>query len=166
MCKDPSWKGAALNSMSGSWSHPSTLNQHLLNECPSVCPEKILKEVASQLGPAVWAEGREEDLSVHFVREPPLTSGLGFWEPVLPCPPPPPHPRASCDSPLFTAGPDGLSWWAGPHLTLSVPGVRPGAGLEPVIWGFSLERRTRGECWRNPTEEFNLEPCSTLLISL
>lgn len=114
---------------------PSILNQYLLNECPSVCPEGIRGGVSA--GP--YGVGRSEGGGPQRPLCPGASAGLGtgFREPVLRCPPPP---TPSFDGPLFTTRPDGCSWWAGPHLILSVPGVQPHAGQEPVLWGFSLER--------------------------
>lgn len=54
----------------------------------------------------------------------------------------------------------GTSGGQGPRLTLSVPAAQPGAGTESALWGFSLERQTKGECRRSPTEEFSLEDLS------
>lgn len=41
--------------------------------------QRVLREseMAFPLGPVVWAEAREEDLSVHFVQELLLALGLG-----------------------------------------------------------------------------------------
>lgn len=55
----------------------------------------FLKEVVFQLGPAVGAEGKEEDLNRCFVWEAPQTSRLGLGTPVL---------RSHPPSPSFLAG--------------------------------------------------------------
>lgn len=82
----------------------------------------FLKEVEFQLGPAVWEEGRDEDLHLYSAQKPMLTSRLCTSA----SPPALLHSPASllmAPLPLWAGllgslspSPlDGCSWWAGPQ---------------------------------------------------
>ena len=115
-------------------------------------------EVAFPLGPVVWAEAREEDLSVHFVQELLLALGLGSSSLCSAALLPPFYPQAfllmvHC-SPL-----DQTRWVllvggapSHPLCTRCPASCWPRAGA----LGFLTGEMNR-EHWRNPTEEFNLE---------
>jgi hypothetical protein len=143
--------------------HCSVLNLYLWSRWVlngHLCSWKRSERDGIQLGPVMWGKERKEKVTLSSVHKPCQPPGWALGKLFL-------YSQASLWMAPSTVG------WVSVHTSpigrtlvypsLQGPSGQPGASAR----GFSLKRRTKGECWRNLHKNSALRnSCSILLISL